>query len=441
MDSGKIKTSVLTTPAAPAPVDPALHDGKPPTTRLASLDVFRGIVILAMLIVNNIGDSSTVGYFWQHADWQSRPLLAGFHAWMQQSRQTGWSSLGDFPLFRNCTLADFVMPMFMLIIGVAIPFSAASARRRGNTGAKYWLGVIRRGLTLYALGWCIDLSLQFIAWRNSTNPHDKLILVLGMNVLQLLGISFIFARLVYSLPLKPRLILAALLFVAHWSLLRFVPQGPLPAGTFTESHNVPGYIYDTWAIFRPMSLLSWLQFNIVGMLSVPPAVAMITLGTWIGDVLRDARTDSWAKIRRLIIGAGLMLLVGIAWSCDLPMNKPRWTPCYLVYCAGVGSLCIAFLYWLIDVRAFARLAWVFAVFGTNAIGIYFLSIMAKIWFLHLPRVMDASGHSHSLLSSMIVALERDTTPWAGSWLFTILYCATIWCFAAVAYKKRIIWKV
>jgi predicted acyltransferase len=431
----------ITTPAVSAPVDPAVGAGKPTTIRLASLDVFRGIVILAMLIVNNIGDSSTVGYFWQHADWNSRPLLVGLHDWLQQFRQTGWSSLADFPLLQNCTLADFVMPMFMLIIGVAIPFSWATARRRGNTGATYWLGVVRRGLTLYALGWCIDLSLQFVTWRNSADPHAKLVLVLGMNVLQLLGISFIIARLVYSLPIKPRLALAALLFVAHWSLLRFVRQGSLPAGTFTETHNVPGYLYGSLAIFRSISLLSWLKFNIVGMLSVTPAVAMITLGTWIGDVLRASNTDSKTKIRRLLLGAAVMLLVGIAWSCDLPMNKVRWTPCYLVYCAGVGSLCIAFLYWLIDVRAFGRHAWPFAVFGTNAIGIYFLSIMAKIWFLYLPRMLDASGHSHTLCSSIISTLQRDTTPRAGSWLFTILYCSTIWCFAAIAYKKRIFWKV
>ena len=409
--------------------------------RLASLDVFRGIVILTMLIVNNIGDSSTVGYFWQHADWTSRPLQVAMHEWMQQLRGTGLSSLFDFPLFRNCTLADYVMPMFMLIIGVAIPFSSAAARRRGNTGAGYWLGVIRRGLTLYVLGWCIDLSLTFISWRSSTHPHEKLVLVLGMNVLQLLGISFIVARVISSLPLKPRLAVATALFVWHWALLRFVRQGAVPAGTFTETHNVPGYLYGTLAIFRSVSIFSWLKFNIVGMLSVPPAVATILLGTWIGETLRDAPTNSTAKIRRLVAGAAVLLLIGIVWSCDLPMNKVRWTPCYLVYCAGVGSLCIALLYWLIDVRGFRKLTWPFAVFGTNAIGIYFLSIMAKIWFLMLPRVMDASGQSRSLLSWIIATLQRDTTPQAGSWLFTILYVGTIWCFAAVAYKKRLIWKV
>lgn len=412
-----------------------------PPNRLASLDVFRGMVILAMLLVNNIGDSGAVGYFWAHADWRARPLVQAFKLWWPHYRATGWAALSDLPLLRNCTLADYVMPMFMLIIGIAIPFSAAAARRRGKVGTPYWLGVVRRGLTLYALGWCINLSLQLFSWRYRTNIHDPLVFVLGMDVLQLLGISYIFARLIYCLPAAPRLAIAGILFIAHWALLRLVPQGMLPAGTFTEAHNVPGYLYGVLWIFHSFSIASWLRFNIVGMLSVPPAVATMVLGTWMGDTLRNTATGPRNKIRQLIVGGIVMVLVGLAWSCDLPMNKPRWTPCYLVYCAGVGALCSAFLYWLIDVRQRRRWTWLFSVLGMNAIGIYFLSIMAKVWLLDMPRVVDAQGIAHPLIHYLIVTLQTHTSPWLGSWLFTSLYVCTVWCFAAAAYQKRLFWKV
>jgi len=50
----------------------------PAVPRLMSLDVFRGLVILAMLVVNNLGDGETTGYFWKHADW---PAMSQGYAW------------------------------------------------------------------------------------------------------------------------------------------------------------------------------------------------------------------------------------------------------------------------------------------------------------------------------------------------------------------------
>jgi hypothetical protein len=103
--------------------------------RLISLDAFRGLVIVSMLVVNNIGDQNAVGYFWKHADWISTPLPQALSQWrhafaIANSGTANLWLLGQFPLFRQCTMADFVMPWFMLIIGVAIPFSIAAARAR-----------------------------------------------------------------------------------------------------------------------------------------------------------------------------------------------------------------------------------------------------------------------------------------------------------------------
>src|SRR4051794_32527916 len=113
------------------PADPARSPG-----RLISLDVFRGLVIFAMLIVNNLGDARTTGYFWKHADWPEPWLAESFRLWW--ATLAGWGKQGppvvnelrrlywgvtQFPVFRQCTLADYVMPSFMLIIGLAISYS------------------------------------------------------------------------------------------------------------------------------------------------------------------------------------------------------------------------------------------------------------------------------------------------------------------------------
>ncbi len=433
MAVGKRGGPVVTT-APPVALSAQLRE------RLTSLDVFRGLVILCMLIVNNAGDHHVVGYFWKHADWDHPSFGADLKQWWADLGTAGWSSFTHFPLFQHCTLADYVMPMFMLIIGIAIPFSAASARRRGESAVSQILQTLRRGMTLFALGWLIGLSLQFLAWRFNPNPNAPLNFSLRMDVLQLLGSAYIVARLIYCLPLGPRLAVAAALFVWHRALLRFYPQGPTPAGTFTEKHNAVGYIYGTWSVFADKQIFSWLTFSIAGMLSVPPAAATMTLGTFIGATFRDAAITPAARIRRLVAFGLVLIAIGLLWALDLPMNKPRWSPCYLLYCSGVGSLLAAATYWLVDVKQSRWWTLPLIVLGVNAIGIYFLSIIAKIWLLNMTKVQTAGG-VRSLTEYLVTTLQSSTSPVLGSWLFTALFVGIVWLAAALAYRFRVIWKV
>src|SRR5204862_1463293 len=169
------------------------------------------------------------------------------------------------PIFTRCTLADYVMPWFMLIIGVAIPFSVASAISHGMSKQTMWLRTIRRAAMLVLLGW-------ILCWfRDEFAPalygNAKWSFTLGMDVLQLLGMGYLFARILYELPIKPRVVLACLLLIGHWALLKFYPQGDMPRGTFTEHFDAIGYIYDHWNTqnFGPIIL------SVRGLLSIPPA--------------------------------------------------------------------------------------------------------------------------------------------------------------------------
>lgn len=432
--SGHVDAAVATTPSEKL------------TGRLVSLDVFRGVVILAMLLVNNLGDYSLVGYFWKHADWKHPSFAADWGAWWE-----GGLALSQVPLFLHCTLADYVMPMFMLIIGIAIPFSVASALKKRNEqglgnsdaaashdglGLMYWLGILRRGATLYALGWAIGLSMQFMSWRYNTNPNAALRFTLGMDVLQLLGVSFVVARLIYCLPRTPRLMVACLLLLGHWALLRFYPQGDTPAGTFTDKQNAVGYIYKTWPVFAGFQLTPWLGFSIAGMLSVPPAAGTMLLGTWIGEKLRDTQTTPLARVRQLVGWGFVAAIVGFVWAFDLPMNKPRWTPCYLLYCAGIGAILSGLIYLIVDVWKIRFWTTPFVALGVNAIGIYFLSTFLKIWLLNVPSV-----GGEMLKQFLITTLQSWTTPGVGSWVFTLSFVAVAWSCAALAHRNKLIWKV
>lgn len=412
--------------------------------RLASLDVFRGLVILAMLVVNNLGDHRAVGFWWKHADWRPVDLLDDLRVWWsgagEVSEGARWAG-GVFPLWWHCTLADFVMPWFMLIIGVAMPFSVAAARARGPLGVGYWLRVLRRGATLYVLGWVLGVSLQFLYWRFSRDPSARLTFTLGMDVLQLLGVSYVLSRLLFAVPggAWARMATGLALLAWHWAFLKFLPQGDAAAGTFTSSQNAVSYAYRHWAIFQAIELTSWLKLSFAGMLSSVPAAGTMLLGAWVGEMLqRDGR---WAKLATLAAAGLIWALAGVLWSLDLPMNKPRWTPGYLLYCSGVGALLLVGLYVLVDVWRVRFWTWPFVALGVNAIGIYFFSILGKIWLLNMPKVVLADGTGRMMTQHLVTVLQGWLGQVGGSWAFTVLFVAVVWALAMWAYARRWVWKV
>lgn len=429
------------------PVRPQFASPLPPQ-RLLSLDVFRGMVIVAMLVVNNIGDPEAVGYFWKHANWIAGTQLDAYRHWLAERPPVGTihavvSWTGQFPLLRHCTLADYVMPWFMLIIGVAMPFAVSAQLAEGMSPVRLWVKVVRRAGTLVVLGWAIGFSLTILKWRFSSDPSARLQCTLGMDVLQLLGISYLVARILFELPLLPRILVAFLMFAAHYAVLRFYSHGSVPAATFTAEKEAIGHIYRSWKIFRPIPLIpNRLDLSIVGMLSVIPAAATMLLGTWIGQWLKRADLKPAAKVKELILGGAVCAVVGFVWAIDLPFNKPRWSPSYLMWCSGIGSILLAIVYCIVDVAGWRWWTRFFVVFGLNSIAVYWLSIMVKIWTINMVRVAGPDGLPMMLTTRIVRSLQQLLhSPSAGSWAFTILFLAFSWGVLETAYRKRIFWKL
>jgi predicted acyltransferase len=426
-----------------------------PPARLASLDVFRGVVILSMLVVNNLGDYGSTGYWWKHADWPEPWFAQSWAQWWSNLRN-GSAPLHTFlthnPIFRFCTLADYVMPHFMLIIGLSIPFSAASSRARGDSTGQIFARTMRRALALVALGWVLCYFRdQFAGWLYAPEGSEKarFRVHLGMDVLQLLGFSYLFSRALYLLPMGRRLAACAVMFLAHWAVLRFGYQGPdVPLGTFDSRHNAIGYINRTWGIFQSFDLLAWgpesvrerLTVSFASLMSSIPATATMLLGTVAGDALSDPRRAHRDRLRRLVQLGFICAVAGLAWGFDLPWNKPRWTSSYLLWTSGIGLLLLAGLYWVIDQHG-AR-GWIrpFVALGSNAIAAYFLTIMLKVLLLNTPRV-TFGGEIMSLNNALMLTLKGWLGPWAGGWAFTLGFVAFWWILLDVAYRRKWIWRV
>lgn len=357
--------------------------------RLASLDAFRGLTILGMLLVNNLALDADTPRTLTHAPWN-----------------------GDIHL------ADLVFPWFLLIVGVAIPYSYASIRRRGERWWSYVLKAVGRAVALFFLGCLLDSSV-------AKQP------VLGLGVLQLIGLAYLCGALVAGLPTALRLVLAAALLAAHWYALRFIAVPGVGAGVFTEADNLVAYL--NRAYLQPLGLK--------GLISAVPTTAMVLIGSGIGELLRR-ETGAGARKALLLAGAGMALTAaGCLWSLDLPFNKPVWTAPYIVVCAGLGALMLAILYALVDVRGWRRPAFPLVVFGSNAIVAYVLPILVKIHVLQEWTWPTADGEVIPVQQALLEAAVREFGRTRGGWAYTGGYILCWWLVLFVLYRKQLFLRV
>ena len=210
------------------------------SSRLMSLDLFRGATIAGMILVNNAGDEPNSYWPLKHAQWN------------------GW------------TPTDLVFPFFLFIVGVAMAFSFSSRLRRGESRQKLLAHVLWRGLALFALGLFLNgfpNQYHLSSWR-----------VYG--VLQRIAICYVVSAILalwadwrgWTLTLVGCL-------VGYWILMRFVPV----PGFGVPTHDIP-------LLDPDRNLAAWLDRKLLaghlyegtrdpeGVLSTIPAVATSLLG-------------------------------------------------------------------------------------------------------------------------------------------------------------------
>jgi predicted acyltransferase len=312
--------------------------------RLTSLDVFRGMTMATMILVNmaSLGDT----YPWlDHAPWH------------------------------GCTIADLVFPFFLYIIGVAMAFSLAKYTS-GNapiTKNVYWQ-IIRRSLILFGLG----LILNNLLWNyNLTDPkffHDLGHLRM-MGVLQRIGIAFLLASIaVLNLSHRGLWILAIEILVGYWLILTFVPALDCSDGVFTKFGNFGAYI--DRLIITPAHLHKGSKFmsDPEGLFSTLPAIVNVLFGYLTGAWLKRQSVSSRVSLNLLMFGL-VAVVIGLIWNGFFPINKKLWTSSFVLFTTGWGLISLAACYELVDVRKYSKLFKPLEIMGLNAIFIYVASIV------------------------------------------------------------------
>ena len=356
--------------------------------RDVSLDAFRGVDVLLMVLVNLQG-AGTAFALLKHAEWN------------------------------GLTLADMVFPWFLLMVGLSLPLALDKAR---VGGARLWPAIMRRTLLLFAigvlLGWLIrpTLDVSDIRW---TGVLQRIAIVYGLCaaiVMLRKGAGFSAA-------------LAALILLAHSLLLLKVgtPDGGPPSlapgeglAGWLDQHMLPGRAHrGTW--------------DPEGLLSTVPSIASGLIGV---AVMQLIRARALGGTTRLLCIIGLILtLAGLALTPILPLNKNLWTASFALATAGMGLFVWAALraVWpRIEAKAPARFT---VLLGQTALTFYILH-MALIALL--VRIVPGTGETlWALLYNQLAA--TGLPPPLAALLFSLVTGGL--CCAAMPLLKRKGWVV
>jgi predicted acyltransferase len=324
----------------------------PPPNRLVSLDVFRGITIAGMTLVNNPGTWSAIYWPLEHAEWN------------------GW------------TPTDLVFPLFLFIVGVSITLSLGRRLEQGAPKRPLYMKAAKRALIIFGLGFFLNLFPQF-----------DLATVRIPGVLQRIAVCYLITALILlSTRIRTQAIIAVALLLIYWIVMTNIGAPGYEAGDLTKEGSLASYL-DRLVFGRHV----WRQAKVYdpeGILSTIPAISTTLFGVLTGHWLRAERSQ-FEKVAGLFFAGAVCVMIGWSWNAFFPINKALWTSSYVVFTAGLGLQLLALCYWLVDIKGYRRWAWPFIVFGVNAIALYVGSGL-MVDTMDLIKVPTALGGTTSL---------------------------------------------
>jgi len=370
-----------------------------PNKRLLSLDVFRGITVAAMILVNNPGDWGNIYAPLKHAEWN------------------------------GCTPTDLIFPFFLFIVGVSIVFALDSTKSDINNHPKLIKSVLTRSLKLFSLGLILSLF-----------PYFDFSTVRIPGVLQRIAVVYLVASLLF-IKLKPKSIIQifALILIGYWLIMSLVPVPGIGDANLGKDTNLGAWL-DRALLTEAHLWKSAKTWDPEGLFSTIPAIATGLFGVLIGAILKSKQRTEENKVVWLFFFGFLGFLLGLIVDLFFPINKSLWTSSYVLYTGGLASMGLAFCYWLIDVRQITWFTKPFVIYGINAITVFFASgIIARSLSLIKTTL---NGEEISLKGYLY---EQFFTPYlspinaslAGAITFVLIWLLILW----LMYRKNIIIKV
>jgi predicted acyltransferase len=387
-------------------------------TRLVSLDVFRGLVMVLMLgeamhlpVVAQAFPHSlfwrVIGFNTEHVEWQ------------------------------GCSLHDLIQPAFSFLVGAALPFSIAARKLKGQTFWPMFGHAIRRALILIVLG-------IFIRSIRSTQTYFTF-----EDTLTQIGLGYVFLFLLGFTRVRTQVASLVLILICFWTAFVLYPApGPLfdyaRVGVPPDwPHLYTGFL----SHWNKNSNLSWafdvwflnlfprehpFIFNEGGWstLSFIPTLGTMIMGLLAGEWLKGKESKE-EKLRGLMLAGAALVLLGLLcqWAGICPIVKRVWTSSYTLYSGGLVVLILAGFYALVDWKGQRRWAFPLVVVGMNSIAIYLMS-----WTMETSVGAAIDRHFGGAVSAIAGPIFQPV-------LHGFLVMLTFWLILFWMYRRKIFLRI
>ncbi len=360
------------------------------TQRIASLDVFRGLTIILMILVNSQGNQYPYPIL-EHASWN------------------------------GCTLADVVFPSFLFIVGLTSVISLN--RNRANQDDNVYGAIVRRSLLLFALG----------LFLNIFPTHIYLSSLRFYGILQRIAFCYLVSSMIYlKTSTKTQMLIFLAILWGYWLMMTQVPVPGFGANQLTVEGNWVSYVDQM--IFSSAHLLGKV-YDPEGLFSTIPSIATTLSGVLTGNLLLASMSNQKKFYLMMMLGI-ISILLGWSWSYSFPINKNLWTSSFVLWTSGFALIVFALCYLFIDILNYKRWSLPFKIFGMNALFAFtFHVILLKLQFVFYFTLNDGSkGNMKAML----------TEYWFGSYsnpnaalFYSILFLFINFLVVSFLYKKKI----
>jgi predicted acyltransferase len=370
-------------------------DQKP--ERFLALDVFRGMTIVFMIIVNNPGYGGAYPPL-DHAAW------FGF------------------------TPTDLVFPSFLFAVGNAMSFSMK--KFEGMSSGAYVLRVFKRGAIIFLLGylmyWFPFVQHTASGWSLLPIKDTRI-----MGVLQRIGLCYFFASLlIHFLSKRAVIVTSVILLLGYWALLLIFGDHNNPYGMLTNAGTyLDKFVLGDSHLYHGEIV----AFDPEGILSTLPAIVNVIVGYYAGKFIQD-KGKNYETISKLLLFGVLFIFIALCWNMTFPIAKKLWTSPFVLITTGIDLVLISALVYIVEIRQWRAANWTgfFTTVGKNPLPIYILSEL-------LGEINDMlATKNFNFFNWTNTAVFQVIAPGAfGSLLFAIFYMMICWAVGKILEWKHI----
>ena len=395
----------------------------PKRERLLSLDVFRGMTVAGMLLVNDPGTWSAIFPPLEHAEWN------------------GW------------TPTDLIFPFFLFIVGITTHLSLSARRARGDDDSAVVKQILRRGIIIYLLGFAMAMF-PFYQWGTiDTIPNagawDRILFriehVRILGVLPRIAIVYVCAALLtLKTTVKQQILIIAGLLFGYWFAMTLIPvPGENVVGALllhTKDRNLAAYL-DRAILGTNHTWVGSVTFDPEGPMSTIPAIATAMLGVLAGRWIGQRDKPLLERITGLFAVGSVGMMLGLMWNWSFPINKNLWTSSYVIFTAGMACVGLATVMWIVDYCSVKWWTKPFVVFGVNPIVAFVGSgVLARL--IYTLWHVSYNGKSVAVQDAIY---QSVFLPWlpprVASLAFALSFVLLWYGVLTVLYRRNIILKV